>query len=58
MWHGERRAFLSDRRRLNRLTAAGWAVLHVTAHDLEHPERFLARVRALRAQRLAVVNAR
>jgi very-short-patch-repair endonuclease len=24
--HGERRAFLSDRRRLNRLVAAGWIV--------------------------------
>jgi very-short-patch-repair endonuclease len=25
LWHGERRAFLDDRRRLNRLDAAGWS---------------------------------
>jgi very-short-patch-repair endonuclease len=52
MWHGERTAFLDDRRRLNRLVAAGWVVVHVTAEDLEHPERFLARLRALHARRL------
>ena len=58
LWHGERRAFLADRRRLNRLNAAGWLVLHVTLEDLRHPERLAARVRALRAQRLAMINAR
>jgi hypothetical protein len=58
MWHGERSAFLDDRRRLNRLVAAGWVVLHVTADDLEHPERLLARLRSLRAQRLADMHAR
>jgi hypothetical protein len=30
LWHAERRAFLDDRRRLNRLNAAGWVVVHVT----------------------------
>lgn len=58
LWHGERQAFLSDRRRLNRLVAAGWVVLHVTANDLRQPERLAARVRALRAQRLAATNTR
>jgi hypothetical protein len=58
LWHGERRAFLDDRRRLNRLVAAGWIVLHVTVDDLHHPERLAARVRVLRAQRLALINTR
>lgn len=58
LWHGDRRAFLDDRRRLNRLTAAGWIVLHVTVDDLRHPDRLTARVRALRSRRLAVINAR
>ena len=52
LWHGGRRAFLDDRRRLNRLAAAGWVVLHVTVDDLREPERLAARVRALRSQRL------
>ena len=58
LWHGERTAFLADRSRLNRLTAAGWVVLHVTADDLRHPQRLIARVVALRARRMAEVNAR
>lgn len=58
LWHGERKAFLDDRRRLNRLVAAGWIVLHVTAADMRHPDRLAAQVRALRAQRLATTNAR
>ena len=58
MWHGERGAFLSDRRRLNRLVSAGWLVLHVTADDLEHPERLLARIRALRARRVREIRTR
>lgn len=58
LWHGDRRAFLADRRRLNRLGAAGWVVLHVTVDDLRHPERLAARVRALRSRRLALINAR
>jgi G:T-mismatch repair DNA endonuclease (very short patch repair protein) len=58
LWHGERTAFLSDRERLNRLAAAGWTVLHVTADDMRHPERLAARVRARRAQRLAMTHTR
>jgi hypothetical protein len=58
LWHGERSAFLADRRRLNRLNAAGWLVLHVTLDDLRHPERLAARVRSLRAQRFSKINAR
>jgi Protein of unknown function (DUF559) len=58
LWHGERTAFLNDRRRLNRLTDAGWIVLHVTADDLRHPERLVARVRAFIARRRAMMNTR
>ncbi len=58
LWHGERRAFLDDRRRLNRLVAAGWIVLHVTAEDLGNPERLSARLRALIAQRTDHSNSR
>lgn len=57
-WHGERDQFAQDRRRLNRLVAAGWTVLHVTAEDLRDPAALAARVRALIAQRLAMINAR
>jgi len=58
LWHAEHRAFVHDRRRLNRLVAAGWLVLHVTVEDLRRPERLLARLRALRASRLAEITAR
>jgi hypothetical protein len=58
MWHGERSAFLDDRRRLNRLVAAGWLILHVTADDLDHPGRLLARLRSLHARRLAEMHTR
>jgi hypothetical protein len=58
LWHGGTTAFLDDRRRLNRLAAAGWTVLHVTAADMRHPERLAAQVRALRAQRLAGMHTR
>ena len=37
---------VTDRRRLNRLTEAGWTVVFVTAADLHHPERVLARIAA------------
>jgi hypothetical protein len=50
--------FLDDRRRMNRLAAAGWIVLHLTAADMDHPERVAAQVRALRAQRIARMQAR
>lgn len=47
LWHAERGAFVRDRSRLNRLTAAGWTVLHVTAEDLRRPDGLLARIREL-----------
>ncbi|MGY2130004.1 DUF559 domain-containing protein [Blastococcus sp. SYSU DS0617] len=46
-WHAEDGQFARDRRRLNRLVAAGWTVLHVTAADLRDPEALVRRVRAL-----------
>ena len=58
LWHAEPGQFAKDRGRLNRLVAAGWIVLHVTAADIRHPERLAGRVRALRAQRLARTNTR
>lgn len=53
-----RRLRQDDRRRLNRLVAAGWVVRHVTADDLRRPDALVARLRALRAARLAEINAR
>ena len=50
-WHDERGQFARDRRRLNRLTEAGWLVLHLTAADLRRPDEVVARVRALVAAR-------
>jgi hypothetical protein len=44
LWHGEPGQFAKDRRRLNRLTAAGWRVIFVTAADLRNPERLVARL--------------
>jgi len=44
LWHSEPGQFARDRERLNRLTAAGWRVLFVTAADLRSPERLVARV--------------
>jgi very-short-patch-repair endonuclease len=46
LWHGEPGQFAKDRRRLNRLTAAGWRVIFVTAADLRDPEALLARIAA------------
>lgn len=45
-WHGERQNVARDRRRLNRLTAAGWTVVFVTAEDLADPVRLMARIGA------------
>lgn len=45
-WHGDRQNVAKDRRRLNRLTAAGWRVVFVTAADLWHPQRLVARLAA------------
>lgn len=44
LWHGEPGQFAEDRRRLNRLTAAGWRVVFVTAADLRRPEKLVARL--------------
>jgi hypothetical protein len=53
-WHGERQQVAKDRRRLNRLSAAGWQVVFVTAEDLRHPEQLIARIAAaLRARAYA-----
>ncbi|WP_091153184.1 type IV toxin-antitoxin system AbiEi family antitoxin [Geodermatophilus africanus] len=53
-WHGEPQNVVRDRARLNRLTAAGWRVVFVTAADLRRPARLLARVAtALAAPRSA-----
>ncbi len=43
-WHGEPGQLARDRRRLNRLTAAGWTVVFVTAADLRDPDALVARV--------------
>jgi hypothetical protein len=45
-WHGEPGQFARDRQRLDRLTAAGWRVVFVTAADLHDPERLIARALA------------
>jgi hypothetical protein len=49
VWHAEPGQFADDRRRLNRLTAAGWRVVFVTADDLRRPARLLARIAAVLA---------
>ncbi|WP_091537431.1 endonuclease domain-containing protein [Modestobacter sp. DSM 44400] len=46
LWHGEPGQFAADRERLNRLLAAGWRVLFVTAADLRTPDRLIARIAA------------
>ncbi len=46
-WHAEPRQFARDRRRLNRLQAAGWTVVFVTAADLHRPAEVLTRLRAV-----------
>lgn len=50
-WHGERQNVAKDRRRLNRLTAAGWTVIFVTAEDLVRPVELVARIAAALAVR-------
>ena len=45
-WHGAPGQLARDRRRLNRLTAAGWRVLFVTAEDLYRPEELVRRIAA------------
>jgi hypothetical protein len=45
-WHAEPGQFARDRQRLNRLQAAGWRVVFVTAADLHRPGELVARVAA------------
>jgi very-short-patch-repair endonuclease len=46
-WHGDSpQQVAADRRRLNRLTAAGWTVIFLTAADLHRPEQLVARLAA------------
>jgi hypothetical protein len=42
LWHAEGGQFAKDRQRLNKLRAAAWQVIHVTAADLHHPDRLLS----------------
>jgi len=44
LWHAENRQFAKDRHRLNRLRAAGWHVVFVTAAMLYEPERLVAMI--------------
>lgn len=46
LWHADAAQFSKDRRRLNRLTAAGWRVIFVTAGDLDEPGPPVQRIRA------------
>jgi G:T-mismatch repair DNA endonuclease (very short patch repair protein) len=46
LWHAESGQFARDRRRLNRLRAAGWRVVFVTAADLRDPARLIALIAA------------
>jgi G:T-mismatch repair DNA endonuclease (very short patch repair protein) len=43
-WHGEAGQLGRDRRRLNRLSAAGWRVFFVTASDMYDPEDLVTRL--------------
>jgi very-short-patch-repair endonuclease len=43
-WHGEGHQVGKDRKRLNRLAAAGWLVVFVTAEDMRRPDELFARV--------------
>jgi hypothetical protein len=44
LWHAEAGQFARDRARLNRLQAAGWRVVFVTAADLRRPGLLVARI--------------
>ncbi|MCZ2825194.1 MULTISPECIES: endonuclease domain-containing protein [unclassified Modestobacter] len=46
LWHAEPGQFARDRARLNRLQAAGWRVVFVTAADLKDPPRLIATIAA------------
>ena len=47
LWHAEPGQFARDRERLNRLTAAGWTVVFVTAADLHRPAELVSRIAAV-----------
>ena len=49
-WHAEPGQFARDRQRLNRLHAAGWTVVFVTAADRHRPAQLLASIRAALAR--------
>ncbi len=51
LWHAEARQLIHDRRRLNRLQAAGWYVHHVTVGDLPHLDTVVAQLRRALRQR-------
>ncbi|WP_336032043.1 endonuclease domain-containing protein [Geodermatophilus sp. FMUSA9-8] len=57
-WHGRPQQVAPDRARLNRLTAAGWRVVFVTAEDLREPGLVVARVAAALAMTPPVVDLR
>jgi hypothetical protein len=46
LWHAGDGQFAKDRRRLNRLRAAGWTVVFVTAAQLHRPEELVAEIAA------------
>jgi len=48
-WHWAPGQLRRDRQRLDRLTAAGWRTVHVTAADLHRPQDMIARVRSVLA---------
>jgi hypothetical protein len=49
-WHGQPQNVPKDRRRLNRLTAAGWTVIFATADDIDDPVQLVARIGAALAR--------
>ena len=51
-WRGERQNVDRDRRRRNRITAAGWTGIFATAEDLHDPVPLVARIGAVLAAAL------
>lgn len=49
LWHADDGQFAKDRRRLNRLRAAGWTVVFVTAAHLHRPDELVAEIAAVLA---------
>jgi hypothetical protein len=56
VWHAEPGQLRKDRQRLNRLQAAGWRVLFVTAADLHRPTDLVARIATALAERSSSVR--